>query len=190
MQNLLTLLAVLCFIPLFSQNVPGAYTNNQNETKTVEVVKSTAIIKNNRLLDYQKEIAVWEDRVYKKFTPKDIASFTVRDGDEELTFDSIDGMFFALRLYSGKATLHKYLRYIESFSNPGIVRVYLIRKPGEAKMKQVEAMGLSRLITKKTMLSAFEDCPAAKSSIEKDEIKIKDEDKLVEFVKFYESNCF
>jgi len=52
------------------------------------------------------------------------------------------------------------------------------------------AMGLSRLITKDAMLPAIEDCKVSYDKIKNDEVKIKDEKILIDFIKDYESNCF
>lgn len=118
--------------------------------------------------------------------PKDLKSFKIRLEKEIIPFESVDETAFAQILYSNKIKLYKVLNKI---SHSHIIRIYVIKKADKNYVK-IPAMGLSRLITKNDMLPAIEDCKTSYDKINNDEIKIKDEEVLIEFIKDYETNCF
>jgi hypothetical protein len=68
--------------------------------------------------------------------------------------------------------------------------VFLVKNPNQEKMIELIPNGFSRLITQKEMLTKFTDCKISFDKITNDEIKIKNEEKLVEFIIDYEKNCF
>lgn len=188
MKALFSCFLLLVTSSIFAQFLEGSYTDMAGNTTTVKVKEAKGMVRNSRHLELQQSVTVSIDGRLQTFTPKDITSFSFQDKDKTYIFDSLDGLFFAERLYAGKASLHKIL---VKPSYKDLFRTYLLRKPGQQELHQMTAvMGLSRLLTKKEMKPAFQDCPLALEKIENETIKIKDEDKLVDFVKDYEQTCF
>ncbi|WP_125719683.1 hypothetical protein [Flavobacterium ustbae] len=159
----------------------------KNDTLDVKIKIDASSSNVNRLLYVQDKISVIHNGVTSTYFPKDLKSFKIKLEKETVNFESVDDLSFAQVLYSNKVKLYKVLNKI---SHSHIVRLYVIKKPNNSNYFKMPAMGLSRLITKDAMLPAIEDCKPSYDKIKNDEIKIKDEKILVEFVKDYESNCF
>ncbi|MEO6175045.1 MAG: hypothetical protein ABIP27_07830 [Flavobacterium circumlabens] len=180
------LLLVFCNIS-FAQKYFGQIVTIKNDTLSVEIKLDASSFNVNKLMYLQDKISVIQNGVTSTYLPKDLKSFKIRLEKEVASFESVDELSFAQILYSNKIKLYKVLNKI-SYNN--IIRVYVIKKPNDTHYFNMQAMGLSRLITKNAMLPAIEDCKVSYEKINNDEIKIKDEKILVEFIKDYESNCF
>lgn len=133
----------------------------------------------------------------KVYYPKDLKSFRINIERKNYTFDNVNDKYFAQRVYAGKVKLYKYFLREETTAlvvltvgAPAIFKVYAIKKPNVSGTSDMFARGFSRLITKDDMLPAISDCKYAYDKIEKDEIKVKNEEELIEFIKDYEQNCF
>jgi hypothetical protein len=183
----LTLLTISFYSITFGQSYKGEIVNLNNETLAVEIILDASSFNVNRLINLQDKITVIQDGTEVNYSPKNLKSFKIVLEKETVSFESVDELIFAQTLYSNRIHLYKILRQI---SHGHIVRIYGIKKPNNPKIANMPAMGLSRLITKKGMLPAIEDCKVSYDKINNDEIKIKDEIILVEFIKDYESNCF
>lgn len=179
----------------FSQPYYGQIVTNKKDTINVHIsVSDDNLLDNELIAEIQRKIVIVnQGAVSGTYTAKDLRSFRIKIGTKNYTFDSIDGLYFAERLYVGKVRLYKYLKSVINsvggYAHEGLVRDYMVLKPGRDQWQQMFANGLSRLITKDVLASVFGDCPETFSKIEQDVIKIKNEDKLVEFVKEYENNC-
>lgn len=151
------------------------------------------IFKNNKILSLQEKITVIENGTSKDYYPKDLKSFKIKMEDKKaVTYDNINDSIFGERWYSKKVKLYYTLIKVETRQSPyfAIYRVFLIKKPGQEKVTNLIPNGFSRLITQKEMLEKFTDCHILYDKIKTDEIKIKNEDALVNFIIDYEKNCF
>jgi len=179
------LLLIFCNIT-FGQKYFGQIVTAKNDTLNVEIKLDASSFNVNRLIYLQDKITVIENGATKTYLPKDLKSFKIRLEKEIVPFESVDETTFAQILYSNKIKLYKVLNKI---SHSHIIRIYVIKK-ADKNYTKVPAMGLSRLITKNDMLPAIEDCKTSYDKINNDEIKIKNEEVLIEFIKDYEINCF
>ncbi|CAM2765220.1 hypothetical protein SAMN05444143_103229 [Flavobacterium succinicans] len=186
-KKITTLFALSIFTISTAQNYKGEIVDLENKTSTVEIVFNASSFNVNRLINLQEKITVVQNGTQVTYSPKNLKGFTIELEKETVKFESVDESIFAQTLYSNRIKLYKILRQI---SRGHIVRIYGIKKPNITKIAEMPAMGLSRLITKKEMLPAIEDCKISYTKIENDEIKIKDELILVDFIKDYEKNCF
>ena len=191
MKNLTKKITALLTLTICSistgQNYTGEIVDLENKTSNVDIVLNASLFNVNRLINLQDKITVIQNGKEIIYSPKNLKSFKIQLEKETVNFESVDETIFAQTLYSNRVKLFKILRQI---SRGHIVRIYGIKKPNNPKIAEMPAMGLSRLITKKGMLPSIEDCKMSYSKIENDEIKIKDEMILVEFIKDYEKNCF
>lgn len=184
MKKIVLLIILLTCKMASAQTFYGEAVTLQNDTLKLIKIKTTREFDftYKKILDIQDKITFIHNGVEKTYYPKDLKSFRIKIDDKSYTFDAVKDIF-AQRLYAGKVGLYKVL-------NQDNIRYYLIVKPNTDKIYMMPAMGLSRLITKKSILPGISDCKASADKIESDEIKIKDEDVLVEFIKDYEKNCF
>ena len=191
MKNLYILICMLCcFCSSFAQDYYGQLVTNSHDTLNVQI-RTKAIIENNKIVDLQEGVTAVSNNIVTEYTPKDLISFRVKINNKNFYFESVDGVFFAQALYTtGKVKLYKTLQMFGNAMSRGLLRVYIIKKPGQVALSKMVAKGLSRLITKDESLPPFEDCKAATEKLINDEVKIKDEQALIEFVKYYEDNCF
>jgi len=191
------LFSTLLFLQLslcFSQTYYGQITTNENDSLNVQIlIKGNMIFKNNKILSIQEKITVLNNGVTKDYYPKDLKSFKIRMEDNKVTtYDNVDNNIFAERYYSNKVKLYYKLVKVETRQSPyfAIYRVFLVKNPNQVKMIELIPNGFSRLITQKEMLTKFTDCKISFDKITNDEIKIRNEEKLVEFIIDYEKNCF
>jgi hypothetical protein len=194
MKLLFSTLFFLQFSLCFSQTYYGQITTNENDSLSVQIViKGDMIFKNNKILSIQEKITVLNNGVSKDYYPKDLKSFKIKmENNEIITYDNVDNIIFAERYYSNKVKLYYKLVKVETRQSPyfAIYRVFLVKNPNQEKMIELIPNGFSRLITQKEMLTKFTDCKISFDKITNDEIKIKNEEKLVEFIIDYEKNCF
>lgn len=188
LKSLLTFLLLSFYtITIGQTKYKGEIVNLNNETLPVEIILNASSFNVNRLIELEDKITVIQNGTKAEYLPKDLKTFKIELEKETITFESVEESVFAQVLYSNKIKLYKLLKRI---SHGHIVRFYLVKKPNITEMAQMPAMGLSRLITKDAMLPVIEDCKISYDKIKNDEIKIKDEKILVDFIKDYESNCF
>ncbi|WP_264564644.1 hypothetical protein [Flavobacterium sp. N3904] len=184
----------LQFSLCFSQNYSGQITTNENDSLNVQIlIKGDMIFKNNKILSIQEKITVVNNGASKDYYPKDLKSFKIKmENDKIITYDNIDNNIFAERYYSNKVKLYYKLVKVETRQSPyfAIYRVFLVKNPNQEKMIELIPNGFSRLITQKEMLNKFTDCKISFDKITNDEFKIRNEEKLVEFIIDYEKNCF
>jgi hypothetical protein len=191
------LLSTFLFFQLsmsFSQTYYGQITTKENDSLSVQIlIKGDMIFKNNKILSIQEKITVINNGVSKDYYPKDLKSFKIRfDDDKVTTYDNVNDNTFAERYYSNKVKLYYKLVKVETRQSPyfAIYRVFLVKNPNQENMIELIPNGFSRLITQKEMLAKFTDCKISFDKITNDEIKIRNEAKLVEFIIDYEKNCF
>lgn len=194
MKFLLSTLFLLQLSLGFSQTYYGQITTKENDSLSVQIlIKGDMLFKNNKILSLQEKITVIDNGVTKDYYPKDLKSFRIKmDTNKITTYDNIDNNIFAERYYSNKVKLYYKLVKVETKQSPyfAIYRVFLVKNPNQEKMIELIPNGFSRLITQKEMLAKFTDCKISLDKITNDEIKIKNEEKLVEFIVDYEKNCF
>jgi hypothetical protein len=194
MKLLLSTLFLLQFSLVFSQTYYGQIITKENDSLYVQIlIKGNMIFKNNKILSIQEKITVLDNGVTKDYYPKDLKSFRIKmDNYKITTYDNVDDNIFAERYYSNKVKLYYKLVKAETRQSPyfTIYRVFLVKNPNQEEIIELIPNGFSRLITQKEMLAKFTDCKISFDKIKNDEIKIKNEEKLVEFIVDYEKNCF
>lgn len=194
MKLLFSTIFFLQFSLCFSQTYYGQITTNENDSLSVQIlIKGDMIFKNNKILSIQEKITVLNNGVSTDYYPKDLKSFKIKmENNKIITYDNVDNTIFAERYYSNKVKLYYKLVKVETRQSPyfAIYRVFLVKNPNQEKMIELFPNGFSRLITQKEMLTKFTDCKISFDKITNDEIKIKNEEKLVEFIIDYEKNCF
>jgi hypothetical protein len=176
----------------YCQVYDGQIITKSNDTTTVKIlIKGDMIFKNNKILSLQKNITVLTNNKEKDYYPKDLKSFRIRMDDKVKVYDNVNDIEFAERMYANKLKLYYKLVWQETKRSPyfTIFRVFMVLKP-DGEIKNIIPNGLSRLITQDEMLAKFTDCKISLDKIKSDEIKIKNEEKLVEFIADYEKNCF
>ncbi len=189
------LISTLFFFQLsmcFSQTYYGQITTKENDSLSVQIlIEGDMIFKNNKILSIQEKITVINDGVIKDYYPKDLKSFKIRMDDKVTTYDNVDDSIFAERYYSNNVKLFYKLVKVVTKRSPyfAIYRVFLVKKPNQEIIELIPN-GLSRLITQKEMLAKFSDCKILFEKLKNDEFKIRNEEKLVEFIIDYEKNCF
>ncbi|OMQ13559.1 hypothetical protein [[Flexibacter] sp. ATCC 35103] len=193
MKLFLSIALMLQISICFSQTYYGQIINNKNDTISVQIlIKGNTIFKNNKILSIQEKITVIENGISKDYYPADLKSFKINMNKEVKTYDSIDNSTFAERFYSNKLKLYYKLVKVETKQSPyfAIYRVFLIKKPNQQDMTTLIPNGFSRLITQNEMLEKITDCEISVNKIKNDEVKISNEEKLIDFVIDYEKNCF
>lgn len=192
MKQLLVFLSIIYSSFAFSQTYYGQIINKENDTLSVQILIKGNAFMNNKILSIQEKITVLNNGISKDYYPKDLKSFLIRMEDKKSKiYDNINDSIFAERLYSNKAKLYYKLVRVETKRSPyfSIYRVFLVKNPNQEKMIELIPNGFSRLITRNEMLNKFTDCKIIYDKITNDEIKIKNEDALVEFIATYEKNC-
>jgi len=194
MKLLFSTILFLQFSLCFSQTYYGQITTNENDSLSVQIlIKGDMIFKNNKILSIQEKITVLNNGVSKDYYPKDLKSFKIKmENNKIITYDNVDNNIFAERYYSNKVKLYYKLVKVETRQSPyfAIYRVFLVKNPNQEKMIELIPNGFSRLITQKEMLTKFTNCKISFDKITNDEIKIRNEENLVEFIIDYEKNCF
>ncbi|KAF2517699.1 hypothetical protein [Flavobacterium foetidum] len=194
MKLLISSFLLLCTSFCFSQTYYGQIVTNQNDTLSVQIlIKGNMIFKNNKILSLQEKITVIKDGTSKEYFPKDLKSFKIKmENKKVVTYDNINDSIFGERWYSNKVKLYYTLIKVETRQSPyfAINRVFVIKKPNAEKLTYLIPNGLSRLITQKEMLEKFSDCKTLHDKIAADEIKITNEEKLINFIIDYEKTCF
>lgn len=170
----------------FSQNVPLEIITKQNDTIREFGLKSGYSFENSMVLDLQEKLVGINAKEEKKeFYPNEVKSFSFTNDGKLVEFINIEDKVFGLLLYSNKLKLLKIIK-------PGYTSVnfYVIVRPNNGKTSFMEAMGLSRLISKKVITREITDCPTIIEKVESKELKINGEAGVIELVKEYESSCF
>ena len=121
----------------------------------------------------------------KELLPSEVISFSYNYDDKKYNYENIEDKFFAQPLYKNKLKLYRFIK-----SGYTSVNFYIIVRPNNAKTSYMEAMGLSRLISKKVISREITDCPTTISKVESKELRISGEEGVIELIKDYETNCF
>jgi hypothetical protein len=182
---------LLLFIFLLSFKSIAQKVNIQIITKNNDTIKDYKIdanysFENSMVLDLENKLKVYDSNNKKKeFLPNELKSFSFMNADKHVEFISIQDQVFGLLMYSNKLKLLKAIK-------PGYtkVNVYIVLRPNNGKVSYMEAMGLSRLISKKVITREITDCPTILEKVENKILKINGEEGVIELIKTYESDCF
>ncbi|WP_264566677.1 hypothetical protein [Flavobacterium sp. N3904] len=170
----------------FSQITNIEIITKENDTlKNVEL-KVNYLSKVELNYKLQEKLIVLDKNGNKKvLLPSDVSSFSLKYEDNILNYENVENEGFALVMYSNKLKL---LRYIKP--NYSAIRIYIIKRPNNGKVSYMEAMGLSRLISKKVIAREITDCPSTIYKVESKELAIQGEAGVLELIKDYEASCF
>lgn len=171
---------------IFSQNIKLEIITKQNDTIKEFGLKSSYSFENSMVLDLQEKLVVFNVKGEKKvFSPSEVKSFSFTNDGKLVEFINIEDRLFGLLMYSNRLKLLKVIK-------PGYttVNIYVIVRPNNGKISFMEAMGLSRLISKKVITREITDCPSVLEKVENKVLKINGEIGVVELIKDYESTCF
>lgn len=165
--------------------------NIQIITKSNDTIKDYKIdgnysSENLMVLDLENKLKVYDASNKKKeFLPTELKSFAFTNDGKLVDFITIEDKVFGLLLYSNKLKLFKVIK-------PGhtAVNFYVVERPNNGKISYMEAMGLSRLISKKVITREMSDCPVVLEKVEKKILKINGQEGVIELVKSYEADCF
>ncbi|MBF4466406.1 hypothetical protein [Flavobacterium sp. LC2016-12] len=182
---------ILFFIFLSAFKSIAQKVNIQIITKNNDTIKDYKIdanysFENTMVLDLENKLKVYDTNDKKKeFLPNELKSFNFMNADKHVEFISIEDKVFGLLMYSNKLKLLKVIK-------PGYTKVnfYVVIRPNNGKISYMEAMGLSRLISKKVITREISDCPVILEKVENKTLKINGEEGVIELVKTYESDCF
>lgn len=133
----------------------------------------------------EKLIVLDKNGSKKELLPSDVSSFSLKYEDNILNYENVENKGFALIMYSNKLKLLKYVK-------PGYtsINIYIIKRPNNGKVSYMEAMGLSRLISKKVITREITDCQSTIAKVDNKELTIQGESGVIELVKDYETSCF
>lgn len=180
---LLTLLLILG-INAFSQVTNFKIVTKQNDTIKVDL-KMTFLTMVDLNYKLQEKLIFSYNGVKRELLPVDVTSFSFDYNDKTYNYESIDNKLFGQPMYKNKLKLY---RFIKPAYTP--INFYIIVRPENAKTSYMEAMGLSRLISKKVINREIADCSATISKVESKELKINGEKGVIELIKDYENNCY
>jgi hypothetical protein len=181
MKYLALFVTVFGFNSMFSQIENVEIVTKQNDTLKNITLKMPHVMKINLITQLQEKIKyVGNDGSKKELLPADVSSFSLTYDNDILRFENIQDKGFAQEFYSNKLKL---FRLVTPHYN-----VYIIKKP-DGKVKYLEAMGLSRLISKKVISREMADCPITIKKVEDKVLSVHGEAGVIELVKDYEANC-
>lgn len=192
LRLIMLIFCIFLFSFSYCQGYDGQIISKSNDTTTVRIlIKGDMIFKNNKILSIQKNITVITNNIEKDYYPRDLKSFRIIMDGKVTAYDNVNDIEFAERMYSNKLKLYYKLVWEETKRSPyfTIYRVFMVLKP-DGEIKNIFPNGFSRLITQKEMLAKFSDCKITLDKIKSDEMKIRNEEKLIEFIADYEKNCF
>jgi hypothetical protein len=182
-------LVLFIFLSAFksiAQKVNIQIITKNNDTIKNYKIKANYSFENSMVLDLENKLKVYDANDKKKeFLPNDIKSFNFMNGDKLVEFISIEDKVFGLLMYTNKLKLLKVIK--PSYTK---VNFYVVLRPNNGKTSYMEAMGLSRLISKKVITREISDCPIILEKVEKKTLKIQGEEGVIELIKNYESDCF
>jgi hypothetical protein len=186
MKKILKLL--LFFISYFYCN---AQVNNvqiitkDNDTLKNVTLKMSTAFKHEFLNNLQQKIIYLDkDKNKVELLPSQVKSFKMFFDGEYMDFESIEDKGFAKLLYSNKIKLYQFIKY--GYTS---IHIFIIKRPN-GKFSFMEAMGLSRLISKKVIKREITDCPKTLEKVENKELKIHGIEGVIELAVDYETNCF
>lgn len=170
----------------FAQKVGIQIITKNNDTLKEYKIKANYSSENLMVLDLENKLQVYDANDKKKeFLPTEVKSFKFMNSDKQVEFVSIEEKVFGLLMYSNKLKLFKVIK-------PGYTTVnfYVIVRPNNGKVSFMEAMGLSRLISKKVISREITDCPVILEKVANKTLKINGEEGVIELIKAYEQDCF
>lgn len=187
MKNYLGFLFILLFTNLlFSQKYNGSIVTVNNDTIRTKIEFTRDSYDVNRLRFLQNMIVTYNNNEERIYFPFELISFDIEIDYQKFTFDNINNEFFAQRLYRNKIRVNKYIYPTTNI----LITSYLILRPNSNEVSFLKVGGLSNLVSRKAMLKEFSDCPIVYNKIKSKEIKIKDEQAFLDFIKEFELNCF
>jgi hypothetical protein len=170
----------------YSQVTNLEIVTKQNDTlKNVELKMNffTRVELNYKL---QEKLVIIDNAGNKKeLLPSEVNSFSFKYDDDIYNYESLDNKIFAQPLYKNKLKLFRFIK-----SGYTSINFYIIVRPNNGKISYMEAMGLSRLISKKVINREITDCPVTINKVESKELKINGEEGVVELIIDYETNCY
>ncbi|WP_166922230.1 hypothetical protein [Flavobacterium poyangense] len=179
------------FIFLLSLKSVGQKVNVEIVTKNNDTIKDCKIegnysFQNLMIMEFQNKLTVYNTANKKKqYLPSEVKSFSFINIDKRVEFVSIEDNIFGLLLYSNKLKLFKVIQ-------PGYAKVnfFVVQRPNNGKTSYMEAMGLSRLVSKKVITREINDCPVTLEKVENRTLKINGVEGVIELIKSYELDCF
>lgn len=132
----------------------------------------------------EKLVVLDKDGNKKTYLPTDVISFRLKFEGTDLFYESIEGKLFAQPMYANKLKLYKFIK--QAYTS---VNYYIVVRPN-GKVSYMEAMGLSRLISKKVISRELADCKSTIDKVENKELRIQGELGVIELIKDYEQSCF
>ena len=178
-------------IILVINNSYSQVTNLEIVTKQNDTLKNVELKMNffSRVeLNYklqEKLVISDKDGNKKELLPSEVNSFSLKYDDKTYNYESLDNKIFAQPIYKNKLKLFRFIK-----SGYTSINFYIIVRPNNGKISYMEAMGLSRLISKKVINREITDCPVTINKVESKELKINGEEGVIELIKNYETNCY
>ncbi|HEX8574713.1 MAG TPA: hypothetical protein VF677_00310 [Flavobacterium sp.] len=183
---IITILFILGINKTFSQISNVNIVTKQNDTLKNVVLKINYFSKVELNHKLQEKLVVLDKNGNKKeLLPSDVTSFSLKYNNETLNYENVDNNLFALIMYSNKLKLLKYIK--RGYTS---INIYIIKRPNDGKISYMEAMGLSRLISKKVINREITDCQSTIDKVDNKELKIHGESGVLELIKDYELSCF
>ena len=170
----------------YGQSAKLEIVTKNNDTLREYKMRREYSFENNMVLDIEEELKVKDSNGdLKVFLPKDLKFFTFYRDGKLVRFDNIEDKVFGLLMYSNKLKLYKTIipRYTP-------INLYVIVRPNGDRISWMEAMGLSRLISKKVLKREIFDCEITLKKVENNEIKINGEKGVIDLIIDYELNCY
>ncbi|MEL1255372.1 hypothetical protein AAEO57_16395 [Flavobacterium sp. DGU38] len=182
----LILFVILSSFDSIAQKVNIEIITKNNDTIKDYKINADYSFDNSMILDLQSKLKVYDSAGKKKeFLPNELKSFSFMNAGKRVEFISIENNVFGLLLYSNKLKLLKAIQ--AGYSK---VNVFIVIRPNNGKISYMEAMGLSRLISKKVITREITDCPTILEKVENKVLKISGVEGVIELIKAYESDCF
>lgn len=171
---------------IYSQKYNGYVITVNNDTIKTKIEFTRGAFDVNRLRFLQDKVVTYKDNQKRIYLPYELLSFQIELDYQLITFDNIDDTTFGQRLYSNNVRLNK-LVYVTGGT---IFTYYMIKRPNSDIVNRFQALGLRNLVSKKTMLKEMWDCKISYDIIKNNEMRIKDEQALIDFVIDFEKNCY
>lgn len=185
-KTLCVLLVIFLTIQSKGQNVKVEIITKQNDTLKEYYLKRSYDFENSMVLHLQQKLVVYNEKREKiEFLPNQIQSFSFINNGTLAEFVNLRDELFGLIMYSNKLKLLKIIKPAYT-----TVNIYVVIRPNNGKTSFMEAMGLSRLISKKVITREITDCPDILEKVENKVLKIHGEEGVIELIKEYESACF
>lgn len=179
---LLPLLFILLTIQSYSQPRLNYIVTKKNDTISRLTIKSNYIFKGDLLMKLQEKLVVEDAKgIEATYLPEDLKSFVVYYNGEKYQYESVENRMFAILMYADKVRLLK----VNTRTN----WVFILARPNDGRISFMEAMGLSRLISEKTITRELGECPDLVQKVNDRVLKVGNLEGVIELAKYYEANC-